>query len=257
MFNKKILIVFLVITIGLVVAFFSLGLKNDAGQVRKKRVSPFYRGLPVKTIRNNSVLLSANSQIKLPPVLQGDLVEHDILIENRSNAPIQLEKIKSCCGFLLNHYSRQIPKNGQGKISLLVITDTFGGQTIKGKITGETNDKKIAELNIGISLQVEQFAEITQHTIELTGTKKDDLIGKTKIIPIAKYPFKITGLKPQKGYFFDYSYIQVSNEKQKEYVITVKNKIKKPVIYRDMLFIQTDHPIRPELKIRVKGKITE
>lgn len=247
----------LAIVIALVIGLFLLGLKNDKPRVRKKRKSPMYMGLPVKTIKSDSVLTSNTKKIVLPPVLQGDMVEHVITVKNWMTGPLQLKNVKSCCGYMLKDYSRQIAENETGKIMLLAITDNYGGKTIKGSLTAKTNDKKLPGLKVDVELDVKKFVDISQFTINLAGTKKDSLTGSAIISPLEQYPFKIIELKPKKGYFFDYTYKPLIKGGKTEYLITVKNKINKPVIYRDVLFIRTDHPDRPELKIRVNGNITD
>lgn len=254
---KRRLIGLLATIVALSLIFVLLGLKNDNPRARKKRKSPMYMGQPVKTVRSESVLSLKEGKIVLPSVLQGDMVEHEITLKNWMKGPLQLKKMKSCCGFMLKQYPRQLSENESGEISLLVVTDRYGGETITGTITAETNDKDHPKLKFDIALTVEKFVTISQFTIDLKGTKKDKLTGTTLISPIDKYPFKITGLKPKKGYFFDYSYKPLAKGKKTEYLITVKNKINKPVIYRDVLFIGTDHPDRPELKIRVNGNVTD
>ncbi len=240
-----------------IVGFFLLELKSDQPKVKKKRKSPMYMGLPVKTIRSDSTLTSTTKKIVLPPVLQGDMVEHHISVKNWMAGPLQLKNMKSCCGYMLQKYSRQIGKNEAGDIILLAITDRYGGKTIEGTITAMTNDKKLPELKVDVELEVKKFVNISQFTIDLVGSKKDKLTGLTIISPLDQHPFKIIELKPKKGYFFDFAFKPVTKEKKTEYQITVRNKINKPVIYRDVLFIRTDHPDRPELKIRVNGNITD
>ena len=44
---------------------------------------------------------------------------------------------------------------------------------------------------------------------------------------------------------------------RKGFLVTVKNTLKKPGIYRDTLYVMTDDPRRPEIRVRVEGRISE
>jgi hypothetical protein len=91
----------------------------------------------------------------------------------------------------------------------------------------------------------------------LDGSLHQPIEGTSIVVPAKDYPFTITGIKPRKGIDILYSYEEIQQDGKKGYRITAKNKRKKSGVIRDILFVQTDHPARPEFKIRVQGKITE
>jgi len=91
----------------------------------------------------------------------------------------------------------------------------------------------------------------------LDGSIHQPIEGISVVVPAENYPFTITGIIPRKGIDILYGYQEIEMNGKKGYRITAKNKRTKPGVIRDILFVQTDHPEKPEFKIRVQGKITE
>ena len=77
------------------------------------------------------------------------------------------------------------------------------------------------------------------------------------VVPNEAYPFSITGIRTRRGVWFEHSLAEVEHAGRRAYEITLENTRTKPGPYQDVLFVQTDHPERPELRIRVEGRIEE
>jgi hypothetical protein len=86
-----------------------------------------------------------------------------------------------------------------------------------------TNDKKNPQLKLSIIGNVEKFVTIRPSKVRLRGVAGEKIKRTVTIIPAAKYPFK----RMQKGSYFD--------------IIT----------------LETDSKIRPELYIRVYGELRQ
>jgi hypothetical protein len=257
--RKKIIIagVFCVV-LGLIIASWALTVGfNDEPKENQERKSTLYRGLEVDPIYSKSYLEENPSAYAFDSVLQGDEVKHDFIIKNSSKEPLSLSKVKSCCGSFIESFSLTIQPGEEGKISVLMLTDSFGGRAIQGTISAKTSDPKRPEIQIQISLPVREFAKIDPLKIILTGSFRDNLTGTSTIEPAKEYPFAITGIKPKKGIDILYDFKEIVQDNKKRYLVTATNKRKKSGIYRDILFIQTDNKSRPEFKIRVEGYIQE
>lgn len=230
---------------------------QDKPTEEKERKSTLYRGLEAEPIYSQSVVEGNSGSYAFEAVLQGDMVRHDFWIKNTAKEPLELKNVKSCCGSFLENYSRTIQPGQEGKITVLMLTEKFGGRSIEGTIRAETNDPKRPEIQIHVSLPVLEFAKIDPHKIILTGSFREELSGTSTIEPAKDYPFAITGIKPKKGIDILYGYQEIVEGNQKKFLVTATNKRKKSGIYRDILFIQTDNKSRPEFKIRVEGYIEE
>jgi len=256
--SKKWIIIGIILTItGLIITAWAWNFTTSPEKKVRKQKFPFYKGLEQAPIYSKSVIDKTKNHYVFEPVLQGDLVQHDFMFQNDSAAPLELKKVQSCCGCLVEDYTRKIAPGQTGVISVVLLTDRYGGKEIRGIIRAFTNDPDRPEITIDISCDVKKFADISEHTIMLDGSVHQPIEATSIVVPAEEYPFTITGIKPRKGIDIQYSYKETQKDGKKGYLITAKNKRKKSGVIRDILFVQTDHPARPEFKIRVQGKITE
>jgi len=78
------------------------------------------------------------------------------------------------------------------------------------------------------------------------------------MIPEKKYPFKILGVKAQKGKDINYKIEKIiTPSKVLEYLLTVTNLKNEKGRFFDIIYLETDSKIRPEIKISVYGNITD
>jgi hypothetical protein len=119
-----------------------------------------------------------------------------------------------------------------------------------------TNDKKHPKLNFVIQGKVDKFATITPNRVILMGYAGEQIKQSIKIIPEKKYPFKIIGSKAQKGKNISYKIEKViTSSKASEYLLTVTNLKNEKGRFFDIIYLETDSKIRPEIKISVYGNI--
>ncbi len=230
---------------------------ENSGNDRKRPLN-FYAGQDIKPEYSRSKLETANSEYVFEPALQGDLVKHDFIIENDAMVPLELNDAESCCGCFVESYTRKIPPGESGAISVLLLTDSRGGDIINGTVRAETNDPNRPEITVDVKMKVKEFADLNPYRVWLKGSVDDKIVEECIVIPNENYPFNITDIKNRvPGGWIDYSYREIQKEGRKAYEITVKNTKETPGAYQDVLFVQTDHSARPEFKIRVEGRITE
>ncbi len=224
-----------------------------------EQARPFdvYRGLAPNRIYSKSRVEGAHSRHVIEPVLQGDVVHHEFLIANGSQEPIEIRRVEMCSGCMLDSYSKTIRPGLQGGISLIIPTDSLGGNEIVSAITAETSARHLPEIVIEVSLTVREFASLSPYRVWLKGSSAREIVATCVVVPSVAYPFSITGIKARKGVWFSHSYGEVERDDRKAYEITIKNTRKKAGSYQDVLFVQTDHPERPEFKIRIEGRIEE
>ncbi len=247
----------LIVTIVLVLAFVNKNTETTNKKPRVKRKSGFYNGVNEKPKYSRSDIKLSDLNYRFTPVLQGDKIEHDFFITNNSQQMIEFKNMKSCCGFILTGYSPRIFPGEEGKISVIMFTDKFGGQNIRGNIYAGLLNNEQKDFNLAVSVFVKKIASVSQHKIILKGSANQNIEGFTSIVPESDQPFKVIGIKAKKGLHIDYSFRKIEKNDTIEYLVLVKNIQKKPRVYRDMLFVQTDNPKRPEIRIRVEGRISE
>jgi len=218
-----------------------------------------YRGQPPKRVHGTSPIGEARSRHVLGPVLQGDEVHHTFRIPNPGTEPMELRDVTVCSGCIPAGHSQRIPPGGEGQISILVTTDWLGGRGIDGVITATTSSPAMPNLEIHVVLEVEEFAALDPYRVWLEGSASasEPIRATCRVVPDERYPFSITGIKTRKGVWFEHSFAEVERDGRRAFEITLENTRTKPGSYQDVLFVQTDHPRRPELKVRVEGRIRE
>lgn len=242
----------------------ALALSRDSGQTKRKNAEGtapkggFYTGAPEKKVAGvTPVDLVKGGTYRLDPALQGDMVEHFFLVRNTFKTPLSFSSMKSCCGVILTGYTQEIAPGETGRISVVIPTDKFGGKTVNGRITAVTLDPAQPDLSIGLSLDVKKLASLSQFKIVLEGSFHQALEGSSFIVPEKNHPFTVKGIKAKKGLHIVYTVKSEEKGGQKGYSVNVKNTLKKPGIYRDTLYVATDCPERPEIRVRVEGRISE
>jgi len=216
---------------------------------------PLYLGLPVEPVRGVTRVEGAHASVVLPHALQGDVVQHAFVVTNDGPAPMQLSRVKACEGCILEGYAREIAPGRSGRIEVLILTDSLGGQTVHGTVRAETSDPQRPVLDIEATLPVDEFARVEPYRVWLTGTAGEKVVARCLIVPNEAYPFEITGIKTRKGTWFELSRAATTFEGRPAWEITLTNTRTRPGPYQDVLYVQTTHPRRPELKVRVEGRI--
>jgi hypothetical protein len=230
---------------------------EDRPSTAEERGLRFYTGLETEPVYSSSPVDSSHSRYEFEPALQGDVVRHDFIIANDSEEVLEIEEVKGFPGCLVESYSRRIQPGLTGRISTLILTDSRGGEEIAGTIRARTSRENRPEIAIDTSLRVREFASLTPYRVWLEGPATQDLAATSIVVPNRDYPFTITGIKARKGVWFETSYREIESEGRRGYEITVRNTRNRPGSYQDVLFVQTDHPARPEFKIRIEGRIGE
>ena len=118
-----------------------------------------------------------------------------------------------------------------------------------------TNDKNRPRTNLVITGKVERFAAIKPKHVNLRGHVGDSLTAKVSITPETKYPFKITNVRAKDGKNIKFQLEEVKDAGNGAYELQVENLKQDAGRYIDMIFLNTDSKIRPQLSIRVYGNL--
>jgi hypothetical protein len=104
---------------------------------------------------------------------------------------------------------------------------------------------------LSVSGAVAHFAAITPDRVSLRGDVGDEIQETVKIVPKAKYPFKIVDSRVKDGKYISFEV----KEDTDGYLLTVKNRKAEPGRYRDTVYLDTDSELMPTLQIRVQAAI--
>jgi len=132
-----------------------------------------------------------------------------------------------------------------------VDTAKYGGKKLSKKITLHTNDPQRKTFQLTISGEVKMFAKTDRKVVHLWGPASRKVEHSITIVPLKKYPFKITELYAEDGKNIRFSLKQEKDQ----YVLTVENALKTKGKYFDKIHLKTDSQAKPEIIIEVSGMI--
>ena len=119
----------------------------------------------------------------------------------------------------------------------------------------QTNDEKRKKVTLVVSGAVERFVSVFPKRVNLRGKIGTEIKRSVKITPEKKYPFKITGLRAEKGDFIEYRLEESKKSEEIFYILKIKNKKTTKGGYHDSIYLKTDSKIQPEIRIGVYGNI--
>lgn len=190
-------------------------------------------------------------------VVDGTVILHDYIVQNKGAATLLIQRVKTDWGCTAVSYTRQIPPGGEGKITIKVRTNRYGGKRLLKNITVTTNDRKNRQVRLAIAGYVEKFVNIAPRSVRLRGYVGRTIKAVVKIIPEKKYPFKIIGSGLINPMNIRFTLEEAKPPRGAGYILTVENLKKEKGRYYDMISLKTDSKIKPLIKINVYGQIME
>ncbi len=126
-------------------------------------------------------------------------------------------------------------------------------------ITVMTNDSSNPSINLTVSGNVEKFVTINPPVVRFNGKIGEELKSEIKIIPEKKYPLtilKISSQETAKNIKYELKEGK-SDSGEKEYLVKVENLKKDAGFYYDVLILETDSKIQPEIRVNVMARIID
>lgn len=216
----------------------------------------YYKGLTGNPEYTKTYVKNSSANYDFGTVIQFKKLYHQFIIQNNDLDIFRIRMARSTRGqILITSFDKEIKYGEEGKISLIINTYSRGGDEIEDHIVVETEDKKRPHINLYISGKVTKFATVSPPRIQLKNSGNNYMEGSTVIMPEKKYPFKIRDIKARDGRYISYDFREIEKDKNIAYIIKVKSKTNTRKYIRDILFIETDSDVQPEIPIRVRGRI--
>jgi hypothetical protein len=131
-----------------------------------------------------------------------------------------------------------------------VDTTGYGGKKMDKSAEVLTNDQKEPVVHLKITGQVDQFAAISPRMLNLRGLAGETLQGTVKIVPDAKYAFKILSAESKEGKL-KVLLNEIKEGEKAGYALAVENLRTEAGSYNDTVVLKTDSNIQPEIDVRV------
>jgi hypothetical protein len=137
-----------------------------------------------------------------------------------------------------------------------VNTSGYGGKTLSKTAKAYINDPLKKVIDLTISGPVDAFAEILPPLVRFNlpvGTAEKQQV---RVVPGEKHSFKIISSSAREGKNIRFEVKETTDDSGRAgYVVEVENIKKDAGAYQDMIYLNTDSKIRPQLTIRVHGTI--
>ncbi len=201
----------------------------------------------------NPIALIPNATYEFPSILEGKAVSHTFVVKNTGTAPLVIYKVQTTCGCTTANYTEQIAPGEAGSVTISFKTWGYGGRNVSKTATVITNSPSSQSIKLQITGPVEEFANINPRFVRLYGAPGEPIQMVVAVTPSAKHPFRI--LEQPIG---NEAHFRCSLKQQDgTYLLTVANKMTSEGDYYDKITLKTDHPVNPEIKIRVYGNISK
>jgi hypothetical protein len=128
---------------------------------------------------------------------------------------------------------------------------------IRESVQVHTNDPAHGVIELAVSGKVEVFADIRPKSLRLAGQLGHPVTLTAEIIPRADQPFKIKNARAMNGQYLQFNLADKVKEGQKVYELTVTNTRREPGRFSDVIYLETDSPIRPMLQVPIYGIIVK
>ena len=120
-----------------------------------------------------------------------------------------------------------------------------------------SDDKVNPVLKIHIFGNVEKFVTIIPRAVSLRGFVGDAIKKTVTIIPEKKYDFKITKIRARNGQYINFQLEEIEGAARTEYALTIENSRTDQGRYSDLIIMETDSKIQPEVNVRVYGNLRQ
>jgi hypothetical protein len=120
-----------------------------------------------------------------------------------------------------------------------------------------SDDKVNPLLKVQIFGNVEKFVTIIPRAVSLRGFIGDPIKKAVTIIPEEKYDFKITKVRARNGKYIKFQLAEVKETARTEYSLIIENVRTDEGRYSDLMILETDSEIRPEINVRVYGNLRQ
>ena len=119
-----------------------------------------------------------------------------------------------------------------------------------------TSDPKKSTISLTVSGTVERIVTITPQVVRLTGKAGDAITKTVKVVAVENYPFTVKGVSVKNPKNID-AKLQPSSGKKGVWQIVVTNRQDHAGRYFNMITLDTDSTIQPQMRINVFGNILD
>ncbi len=182
---------------------------------------------------------------------EGNIVSHDFIVRNTGRGELEIRHVSPDCGCTVASFDQVIPSGGEGKITLHVDLRGYNGN-VKKITTVISNDPQNPRATLTMRGSVKKAVDVRPgYTISFRGMA-DQIKEENIDIETVTQPFRIRQVEDNLSGKITHRLETV--EEGKRYRLKVMNRLQKGE-YSGFVRLVTDHPLRPEITVRVRAAI--
>lgn len=186
-------------------------------------------------------------------ILEGTIITHDFIIENKGDEPLLIPRVRSNCACAVADYSEKILPGEKGSVTLEF--DSKGSEgTVNYKVRGDSNDPKKQYFDLTIAGYVDPILTIEPKKVTLSGEAGEDVETEIIISYDRRHPLKVLSAESKKGNI-SVRLEEVKGSEETKYKVVVTSLKKEKGSYSDYVSLKTDSDIYPDKQIRVKMEL--
>lgn len=187
-------------------------------------------------------------------ILEGTIITHDFIIENRGNEPLLIPNVRSTCACAVADYTEKILPGEKGKVTIEFDSKGSGGQSVDYKVRGDSNDPDKEYFDLSIKGHVDPIIIIDPDKVILSGKAGENLETEIIISHDKRHPLKIISAESKKGNI-SVKLEELKGPEKGKYRIKVTSLKKEKGRFSDYISLKTDSDVYPDKQIRVKIEI--
>lgn len=187
-------------------------------------------------------------------ILEGTVIAHDFIIENKGDEALLIPRVRSNCACAVADYSEKIQPGEKGTVTIEFDSKGSGGTTVDYKVRGDSNDTDNEHFDLSIKGHVDPILIIEPKRVTLSGNAGETLETEIFISHDKRHPLKVLSVESKKGNI-SVKLEEIKDAEQRKYRITIKSLKKEKGKFSDYVSLKTDSDIYPDKQIRVKLEI--
>lgn len=224
-----------------------------------KYVSMFFLLLvclfPNHTMAQPSMVLQQQT-FDFKTVPEGQLVEHTFTIGNKGTSNLVIKDAQVTCSCTTMTFDKTIPPGKEGAFKVSFDSRGYGGKNARVHIRIKTNDREKPVTQLVLSGKVDKLYHLEPPIVRLEGAAGKTIKQRIILKPLPKYSFSVISAKAQKGRHLKFSIGETCDGDQKIYHLDVEIQKDTQGLYFDKIFLTTNCPHKPEIRIAVFARIT-
>ncbi|MCD4719827.1 MAG: DUF1573 domain-containing protein [Desulfobacula sp.] len=204
-----------------------------------------------KFIKKSPLLVIEEPNINAGTVVEGFLIRHTFLLQNRGDAPLHITKVTTDCGCTKVKYDKIVEPDRNSYLRVAFNTAGEAGSQVK-TIRIFSNDPLQPEIILDITAKVLKAVKVQPDRIFFNGLAGRELKQTVTICAPDNKPFS---LKFKKSQLSDQVGFSIEKKKNNSWLVHIKNKAQKAETSRGRIFLTTDIKYRPLITIPVYSRI--